>query len=117
MTPKEFEENLLQVAEIQRNAGWSELSIGLYAEEQRQTTLGSLECVKLIGAGLACDNTRFGVPMPGKPVTESQSELLSPQQSRAKELEELRALLASVYVDSGFRNLDEALQDRIAEMV
>lgn len=117
MTPEKLEENLLKVAEIQRNAGWSEHSIGLYADEQRKFHEGSPDCVILIGAGLACDNTRFGVPNPGSPAVEAQPGSLPQQDDQAKELEMLRAILKEVYLDSGFRNLHEPLQDRIADIV
>lgn len=62
MTREQFESELLLVAEIQRKAGWSEYSIALYAQEQRDTTPDeALPCVLMIGAGLACNNSRFGV--------------------------------------------------------
>lgn len=62
MTREEFDYQLLVVADIQRRAGWSEHSISLYAKEQRDTTPDeALPCVLMIGAGLAQDNSRFGV--------------------------------------------------------
>lgn len=64
MTKEEFEEQLISVAEIQRNAGWSEESIRLYAEEQRAFIGDDPSGVLMIGAGLACDNSRFGVVDP-----------------------------------------------------
>lgn len=38
MTRQEFEYQLLVVADIQRREGWSERSVGLYAEEMRDLT-------------------------------------------------------------------------------
>lgn len=64
MTKEEFEKQLLSVAEIQRQAGWSENSIRLYAEEQRAINGDDPSGVLMIGAGLACDNSRFGVVDP-----------------------------------------------------
>lgn len=62
MTKEEFEYQLLVVADIQRREGWSERSIALYAQEIREITPEeSLPCVLMIGAGLAQDNSRFGV--------------------------------------------------------
>jgi len=62
MTREEFNYQLLVVADIQRREGWSEKSIGLYAQEMIELTPD--ECLPgtlMIGAGLACDNSRFGV--------------------------------------------------------
>lgn len=62
MTREEFEYQLLVIADIQRREGWSEKSIGLYAQEVRDLTPD--ECLPytlMIGAGLAQDNSRFGV--------------------------------------------------------
>jgi hypothetical protein len=64
MTPSEFEASLLEVADIQAKAGWSSCSIELYAAQMRESVGGdpeSLKTVLIIGAGLACDNSRFGV--------------------------------------------------------
>lgn len=65
MNITEFAESLERVAEIQRKAGWSERSIQLYANEQRATSLDDtgtpFSSILMIGAGLACDNSRFGV--------------------------------------------------------
>lgn len=60
-----YEEQAARVAQIQREAGWSERSIELYANEQKATCCdenGNLyKGVLLLGAGLAQDNSRFGV--------------------------------------------------------
>lgn len=62
MTREEFERQLIRVAEIQREHGWSEESIQMYADEQRHfATDATLACTVMIGAGLAQDNTRYGV--------------------------------------------------------
>ncbi len=62
MTKQEFEDQLIKVAQIQREAGWSDYSIMLYEKEMRILhPEDSLGCVLMIGAGLACDNSRFGV--------------------------------------------------------
>lgn len=62
MTKHEFEYQLLVVADIQRRAGWGEKSISLYEAEMRAITPDEcLGCTLLIGAGLAQDNSRFGV--------------------------------------------------------
>lgn len=60
MTKEEFEADLIKVANIQRNAGWSDYSINSYAEEIR-FIFGDGEGVLMIGAGLAQDNSRHGV--------------------------------------------------------
>jgi hypothetical protein len=60
MTKEEFEVDLIKVANIQRNAGWSDYSINSYAEEIR-FIFGDGEGVLMIGAGLAQDNSRHGV--------------------------------------------------------
>ena len=60
-----YEEEAEKVAKIQREAGWSELSIQLYAEEQKAICCdenGDLyKGIIALGAGLAQDNSRFGV--------------------------------------------------------
>lgn len=60
-----YEEEAEKVAKIQREAGWSELSIQLYAEEQKAICCdedGNLyKSIVGLGAGLAQDNSRFGV--------------------------------------------------------
>jgi hypothetical protein len=62
MTREEFKYQLLVVADIQRREGWSERSIGLYADEMWALTPDEcLPCTLMIGAGLAQDNSRFGV--------------------------------------------------------
>jgi hypothetical protein len=60
MTKEEFEVDLIKVANIQRNAGWSDHSINSYAEEIR-FIFGDGEGVLMIGAGLAQNNSRHGV--------------------------------------------------------
>ena len=60
MTKEEFEADLIKVANIQRNAGWSDYSINSYAEEIR-FIFGDGEGVLMVGAGLAQDNSRHGV--------------------------------------------------------
>lgn len=60
MTPEEFEEGLIRVASIQREAGWSYFSIDSYAKELR-AICGDGSGVAAVGAGLAQDNTRHGV--------------------------------------------------------
>lgn len=60
MTKEEFEADMIKVAAIQRNAGWSDASIASYAKEIREV-FGGCEGLLLIGAGLAQDNTRHGV--------------------------------------------------------
>ena len=61
MTKEEFEKGLEQAAKIQRAAGWSEYSIQMYRKEQEAITGDKYAGVLLVGAGLACDNSRFGV--------------------------------------------------------
>ena len=59
-----YEEQASKVAQIQREAGWSEESICLYAKEQKALCCdenGELYSGVMLGAGLAQDNTRFGV--------------------------------------------------------
>lgn len=60
-----YEEQAAKVAQIQREAGWSEDSIRLYAKEQKALCCdesGELYSgVIMLGAGLAQDNSRFGV--------------------------------------------------------
>ena len=60
MTRDEFEEALVRVAQTQREAGWPESAIMLYATDQRACTPDP-SCVLAIGAGLAQDNSRYGV--------------------------------------------------------
>ena len=60
MTPAEFEQALVRVAETQRKAGWPESAIMLYVLEQRATTPDPA-AILVVGAGLAQDNSRFGV--------------------------------------------------------
>ncbi|MBI6882463.1 hypothetical protein [Pseudomonas putida] len=62
MTKDQFEKDLVRVAEVQRKAGWSQNSIDLYAAEIRAINGDNLNGLLAVGAGLACDNTRFGVP-------------------------------------------------------
>lgn len=53
-----------RVAATQREAGWSEYSILMYAKEQKALCCdaeGKLVCRMILGAGLAQDNSRFGV--------------------------------------------------------
>lgn len=53
-----------RIAATQREAGWSEYSIAMYAKEQKAIWCdekGELACKMLLGAGLAQDNSRFGV--------------------------------------------------------
>lgn len=61
MTPDEFEMQLAHVAYVQSKAGWSEESVASYAQEQRDIWKGNYSGLLMIGAGLACDNTRHGV--------------------------------------------------------
>lgn len=59
-----YEQEAAKVAQIQREAGWSEERIRLYAEEQKMLCCdvnGELYSGVYLGAGLACDNSRFGV--------------------------------------------------------
>lgn len=60
MTSEEFEQALVRVAQIQRDAGWPESAIMLYAMEQRACTPDP-SSILIVGAGLAQDNSRFGV--------------------------------------------------------
>ena len=60
MTKEEFEADLIKVANIQRNAGWSDYSINSYAEELR-FICGDGAGILMVGAGLAQDNSRHGV--------------------------------------------------------
>lgn len=60
MTPQEFEADLIKVASIQREAGWSYFSIDSYAKEIREI-FGDGQGILMVGAGLAQDNTRHGV--------------------------------------------------------
>lgn len=65
MTRIEFENQLISVAAIQRKAGWHENGISLYADEQREISLDDngdpFSCILMVGAGLACNNSRFGI--------------------------------------------------------
>lgn len=61
MTEQEYEAGLLRAGEIQRAAGWSEESIASYAAEHIAMTGGSYDCILIVGAGLAQDNSRHGV--------------------------------------------------------
>lgn len=63
MTPAEYEEGLKKAAKIQRAAGWDESSIMLYAMDHRACTdaMGGPKSILLVGAGLAQDNSRYGV--------------------------------------------------------
>lgn len=59
-----FEEQSAQVREIQKKAGWSEESTNMYLEELKKNYCdenGELPSYISIGAGLAQDNSRFGV--------------------------------------------------------
>jgi hypothetical protein len=62
---KSYQEEADKVATIQREAGWDELSIYLYAQEQRAFCCDDqgflLPGIICLGAGLAQDNSRFGV--------------------------------------------------------
>ncbi len=62
-----YQEQADKIAQTQREAGWSETSIGLYACEQRMLCCdeeGELhKGILFIGAGLAQDNSRFGVKL------------------------------------------------------
>lgn len=63
MTPAEYEDGLKKAASIQRAAGWDESSIMLYAMDHRECTaaMGGPASIALVGAGLAQDNSRYGV--------------------------------------------------------
>lgn len=59
-----WEEQAEQVRQIQQKAGWSEESTRLYLEELKEMCCdenGELPPCISIGAGLAQDNSRFGV--------------------------------------------------------
>lgn len=59
-----FEEQAEKVREIQCCAGWSEQSTAMYLEELKKNYCdenGELPYGVSIGAGLAQDNSRFGV--------------------------------------------------------
>lgn len=59
-----WEEQAERVIQIQKNAGWSEESTRLYLEELKAIWCdenGELPSHISIGAGLAQDNSRFGV--------------------------------------------------------
>jgi hypothetical protein len=61
VTRDEYEAGLLRAGEIQRAAGWSEESIASYAKEHREITGDGYDCILIVGAGLAQDNSRHGV--------------------------------------------------------
>lgn len=61
MTKEEYLAGLERAAEIQRAAGWSESSIQMYRNEHEAVTGDSYSAILIVGAGLACDNSRFGV--------------------------------------------------------
>lgn len=61
MNKDEYERQLKAVGDIQRKAGWSESSIMMYAIEHRAMMGDNYEGLLLVGAGLAQDNSRFGV--------------------------------------------------------
>lgn len=61
MNRDEYERQLKAASDIQRKAGWSESSIMMYAMEHRAMTGDIYEGLLLVGAGLARDNSRFGV--------------------------------------------------------
>lgn len=115
MTPVEFERQLTNAGNVQRDAGWSEESIRLYTEEMRLIPPGA---VLMVCAGLACDNTRFGVPNPPESNQESASDLLSESLARelslTQTLERALGLLEQIQRDSGFRNLFDDLQEQIS---
>lgn len=60
-----YQEEAEKVAKIQREAGWGEYSIWLYTQEQKALCCdenGKLfPGIVCLGAGLAQDNSRFGV--------------------------------------------------------
>ncbi len=60
-----YQEEANKVANIQREAGWTEASIQAYADFQKAVTCDEegflLPGIVLLGAGLAQDNSRFGV--------------------------------------------------------
>lgn len=62
-----YQEEADKVAQIQREAGWSEESIKLYAQEQKVLCCdqdGNLfSSILMLGAGLSQDNSRFGVDL------------------------------------------------------
>lgn len=62
MTEQEYEAGLARAGEIQRAAGWPEGAIESYAAEHRAMTGGNYDCILLVGAGLAQNNSRHGVP-------------------------------------------------------
>ncbi len=62
MNKTEFEDGLKRAGGIQRAAGWSEESIASYVAEQRATWGENCDCILVVGAGLAQDNSRHGVP-------------------------------------------------------
>lgn len=108
MSPEEFEIQLKRVAQIQRGAGWSEDSIRLYAEDRRAALGGHLDSVVLVCAGIGCDNTRFGVSLEPKLVSQRTDGATQARLSKAEEL------LEKIMEDSGFRNLFEPLQEEIS---
>lgn len=108
MSPEEFENQLKHVAHIQREAGWGEESIRLYAEDRRATLGGHLDSLIYVGASIGCDNTRFGVPLDPKVV-------IQPTEGNTQaRLNEAERLLERIMEDSGYRNLFEPLQEEIS---
>ena len=63
MNRDEFEKRLDWVAKVQRRNGWSEQSIKMYADELREWVTDEMfeRDDWDIGAGLAQDNSRYGV--------------------------------------------------------
>ncbi|QXN67351.1 hypothetical protein [Stenotrophomonas phage BUCT608] len=63
MTPEDYKEGLDRAAVFQRAVGWSEDSIRLYREDHEKMTeaMGGPQHLLMVGAGLAQDNSRFGV--------------------------------------------------------
>lgn len=61
MNKDEYERQLKAAGDIQRKAGWNESSIMMYAMEHRAITGDNYESLLMVGAGLAQDNSRFGV--------------------------------------------------------
>lgn len=59
-----YQEEADKVAQIQREAGWGEYSIYLYAKEQKALCCDEngnlLKGILFLGAGLTQDNRRFG---------------------------------------------------------
>lgn len=63
MTQDEYEQGLKEAARTQRKAGWPESAIMMYAMDHRACTdaMGGPEHILVVGAGLAKDNSRYGV--------------------------------------------------------